>query len=142
MRYWDASALVPLVTAEAATERVREWLAEDPGIVTWGWTAVELAGAVERRVREGSIGRDERRVALDRFAVLAEAWDEVTDLPAVRQRALPLLSRHPLRAADAAQLASALLVAEPAPASLCFVCLDERLALAAELEGLRVLGVP
>jgi len=57
-------------------------------------------------------------------------------------RALPLLARHPLRAADAAQLGAALLVADPDPASLVMVVLDRRLAAAAEREGLVVLTWP
>jgi hypothetical protein len=73
---------------------------------------------------------------------LAKSWDEVVDLFAVRARALSLLARHDLRAADAAQLGAALLAAEDHPASLTFVCLDDRLAAAAEREGLRVLTHP
>jgi len=129
-----------VVVAEPRTDSVRSWLADDPRIVTWAWTRVELAGAVERRARAGQLSRTERRAALDRFDELARAWDEVVDLFAVRSRACALLARHPLRAADAAQLAAALLLAEDDPASVCFVCLDERLAFAAEREGLRVLS--
>lgn len=140
MRYWDASALVPLVIAEPNTKRVRAWIASDASIVTWAWTRVEIAGAVERRAREGSLTRQQRRDALSRFDALASAWDEVTDILAVRSRAIPLLARHPLRAADAAQLGAALLVAEPDYSAVPFVCLDEQLALAAEREGLTVLS--
>ena len=140
MRYWDASAIVPLAIAEPASETTRDWLREDPGLVTWAWTRVELASAVERRLRQGLLSREERRACLDRFAGLAKSWDEVVDLHAVRSRALALLARHPLRAADAAQLGAALLVAEDDPSSLTFVCLDQQLALAADREGLRVLA--
>lgn len=139
MRYWDASALVPLVIEEEGTERTRSWLGEDPSIVTWAWTRVELASAVERRVRQGELSRDQRRVVLSRFDELAGSWDEVVDLIAVRARALALLARHDLRAADAAQLGAALLTAEQDPAGLTFVCLDERLTMAADREGLRTL---
>ena len=139
MRYWDASALVPLAIAEQQSAKVRSWLDADATIVTWGWTRVELASAVERRARLGEISRLQRRAALDRFAELAEYWDEVVDLIAVRSRALALLARHPLRAADAAQLGAALLVAGDDPAALTFVCLDDRLGLAAEREGMRIL---
>lgn len=143
MMYWDASAIVPLLIREANSDRVRSWLTEDASIVTWFWTRVELVGAVERRVREGILTRRHRRDLLARFNDLAERWDEVTDILAVRTHALSLLARHPLRAADAAQLASALLVAEGRdPPDLTFVCLDARLAAAAEIEGLRVLGPP
>lgn len=141
MRYWDASALVPLVIAETASGPVREWFRHDSRLVTWAWTSVELTSAVERRARSGMVSRQERRACLDRFAELARAWDEVVDLPAVRSRALALLARHSLRAADAAQLGAALLVAEGDPASLTFVCLDEQLSTAADREGLRVLSL-
>ena len=140
MKYWDASALVPLVIAGPGTKRLRAWLDRDPVIVTWAWTRVELVGAVERRARDGSLTRQQRRDALDRFEALADAWDEVTDVLAVRARAIPILARHALRAADAAQLGAALLVAEPVWAGIDFVCLDERLAAAAEREGLRPLS--
>ena len=138
MRYWDASALVPLVISEPSSESVRAWLSDDEGIVTWAWTRVEITSAVERRARQGQLSRAQRRAALDRFEALGESWDEVTDVLAVRSRAIALLARHPLRAADAAQLASALLVSEQVADGFTFVCLDETLTLAAEREGLRV----
>lgn len=140
MRYWDASAIVPLVIAESTSDTVRGWLREDADLVTWAWTRVELASAVERRARQGRLDRTERRACLDRFAELGRAWDEVVDLHSVRSHALALLARHPLRAADAAQLGAALVVAEGDPSSLDFVCLDEQLALAADREGLRVVS--
>jgi hypothetical protein len=52
------------------------------------------------------------------------------------------LARHALRAADAAQLGAALVVADPDPSSLLMVVLDQRLADAAAREGLRVLTWP
>jgi len=140
VRYWDASAIVPLAVAEPSSDQARDWFSQDPGLVTWAWTRVELASAVERRARHGQLTRQERRACLDRFADLARSWDEVVDLSSVRARALALLARHPLRAADAAQLGAALLVAEDDPSTLTFVCLDEQLALAADREGLRVLS--
>ena len=140
MRYWDASAIVPLVVAEPETDRARGWLTEDEHVVTWAWTLTEIAGAVERRAREGSLSRPQRREALDRIDSLAQSWDEVTDVLAVRSRANALLARHPLRAADAGQLGAALLVQEQLAGTLSFVCLDQRLSLAAERESLRVVS--
>jgi predicted nucleic acid-binding protein len=142
VRYWDASALVPLIAAEPRSEEVRGWLRDDPIVVTWAWTRVEIVSAVERRVREGLLNRTERRLVLDRFAALAAGWDEVTDVLAVRARALPLLARHPLRAADAAQLAAALLLHDELQTPLAFVCLDQRLGFAAETEGLPTVPAP
>ena len=138
MRYWDASALVPLIVSEPASGTVRSWLAEDSEIVTWAWTRVEITGAVERRTREGSLSRSQRREVLHRLSALANTWDEVTDILAVRSRAGSLLARHPLRAANAGQLGAALVVHEQLAGPLRFVCLDHRLADAAEREGLAI----
>ena len=138
MRYWDASALVPLIVAESDSERVRGWLAEDDHIVTWVWTRTEITSAIERRTREGLLSRPQRREALDRLGALADGWDEVTDVLAVRSRADALLARHALRAADAGQLGAALLVQEQLAGALTFVCRDQRLRSAADVEGLRI----
>ena len=140
MRYWDASALVPLIVAEADSDLVRGWLSDDDHIVTWVWTRTEITGAVERRTREGSISRPRRREVLDRLGALADRWDEVTEVLAVRARADALLARHPLRAADAGQLGAALLVQEQLAGPLTFACRDRRLLAAADLEGLRILA--
>jgi hypothetical protein len=142
VRYWDSSAIVPLVVQEPGTDLVRDWVASDDEIVTWAMTRVELVGAIQRRAREGRVNDPQRRSLLARLGSLFEAWGEATDVLAVRTRALPLLARHPLRAADAAQLGAALLLAEGDPGSLPFVCLDRNLALAAEREGFPILTWP
>ncbi|MCG8557212.1 MAG: type II toxin-antitoxin system VapC family toxin [Proteobacteria bacterium] len=139
MRYWDSSAIVPLLVAEPGSDLVRACLREDPHMVTWVLSRLELAGAVERRSRQGLLDGTGRRELLDRLATLAAHADEVTEVLAVRQHALLLLARHALRAADAAQLAAAYLASEGNPSSLTFVCLDRALARAAELEGFAVL---
>ena len=128
-----------MIVAEPDSESVRTWLFEDDHIVTWVWTRTEIIGAIERRAREGSLSRLQRRDVLERFNAFADSWDEVTAVLAVRSRANALLARHPLRAADAGQPGAALLVQEQLASLLTFVCLDQRLSSAAELEGLRVI---
>ena len=142
MKFWDASALLPLLLDEAGTELVVPWLREDPELVIWGLSRVEVASAIERRAREGQLNGAQRSAVLARAERLANEAHEVLDLSAVRGRATALLARHALRAADAAQLAAALLVADPDPASLTMVVLDRRLADAAAREGLHVLSWP
>lgn len=140
MRYWDASALVPLIVAEPVSDAMREHLAEDDRIATWVWSCTEIVSAVERRARAGAISPDQRLSVLRRLLLLADSWDEVTDTLAVRSRANSLLARYPLRAADAGQLGAALLLQEHSVSALPFVCLDRRLSAAARHEGLQVLG--
>jgi predicted nucleic acid-binding protein len=142
VRFWDASALVPLLVAERRSEWATAELAEDRAVAVWSWTQVELVSAVERRARDGGIAPATRRALLTRVDELCSGFAEVTDVVAVRQRARRLLARHALRAADASQLAAALLVGEVSGSGPVFVCLDERLAVAAEREGLEVLPPP
>lgn len=139
MRYWDASALVPLIIAEAESGWARDRLAEDDRIVTWAWTRTEIVSAIERRTREGVLARLERRNVLRVIDAFADKRDEATDILSVRARANLLLARHPLRAADAGQLAAAILVQEQMSSPLPLVCLDRRLSFAAELEGFQVM---
>ena len=139
MKYWDASALVPLLVSEQGSDASREWLGRDEQIVTWSWTRAEVTSAIERRTRGGMLSRLQRRKVLARLDLLAGNWDEVADPIAVRSRAIKLLARHPIRAADAGQLGAALLVQDQLSVPLEFVCFDRQLVLAAEKEGLPVL---
>ena len=140
MRYWDASALVPLIVVETDSELVRTWLSEDEAIVTWLWSRTGVTSAIERRTREDEISSSQRREALERLDALSSTWYEVSDVLAVRSKAEELLSRHPLRAADAGQLSAALLLLEYVGGTLSFACLDQRLRAAARMEGLEVLS--
>jgi predicted nucleic acid-binding protein len=142
VRYWDASAVVPLLILEPATAATLELLADDPGIVTWWGTRVECVSALARRGREGALRETDVADAIGRLDALAEAWNEVTPGESVRRTAVRLLRAHPLRAADALQLASAIASADGNPASLPFHVLDDRLAEAASKEGFTVVGMP
>jgi uncharacterized protein len=142
LRFWDASAVVPLIVKEAGSALARRWLRDDADMVLWSLTRLELVSAVERRARERHLSARQRTLALARIERIGRDAHEVADVVAVRARAVPLLGRHPLRAADAAQLGAALVVADPEPSSLTLVVLDRRLAAAAEREGLNVLTWP
>lgn len=142
MTYWDASALVPLLVHESETARVQAWLNDDPMVVTWVWTRIEITSAIERRHREGALTRLQRRELLLHLNTLARQWDEVIDPVAVGRQAVRVLARHPLRAADAGQLGAALVYCAGEPSGERFACLDRRLAEAAEAEGFCVLCEP
>lgn len=53
MRFWDASALVPIVVNELGTERVRSWVQEGSAIGTWAWTRVEISDVSARTPSPG-----------------------------------------------------------------------------------------
>jgi predicted nucleic acid-binding protein len=115
-------------------------LEEDSEVLAWWGTPVEMASALARREREELLTADEVAAALDAARVLAEGWHEIVPSDAVRRTAERLLRTHPLRAADALQLAAALIAADHDPTSLEIVCLDEPLRVAARREGFSVLG--
>ena len=140
MRFWDSSALIPLVLAERSTTRVKRWLREDPDVIVWTLSRVELLSALARRRREEPESAPQRLAARRDLLGAWEQWSEVTAVELVRRYAERVVETHPLRAADALQIAAALVAAEGDPATIEFVSLDRNLAEAAEREGFGVLG--
>jgi hypothetical protein len=110
----------------------------DPEVMTWWVTEAECVSALARLERDGSLSGSSMAEALLRLASLERAWQEIQPTAAIRQTAIRLLRVHQLRAADALQLGAALVAAELHPATLPFVTLDDRLAVAAEREGFPV----
>lgn len=138
MRFWDSSALVPLLIRQEASEAVHRSLEEDPVVCAWWGTPVECTSAVARIEREGVLAADAARAARSRLDALAAAWHEVQPSEAVRRAARRLLGLHPIRALDALQAAAAIVLAEHDPTTLVVVCLDDRLTEALRREGFRV----
>lgn len=138
MTFWDASAIVPLVVAETETDRCRSLLRDDPEIVVWFFTVVEVVSALTRRMREGALKPREFRVAKSQLNLLERAWSEVISVEKVRDRSYRLLETHSLRAADALQLGAALVASEEQPRAMSFLTLDRRLGEAAAKEGFSV----
>lgn len=139
MRFWDASAIVPLIVNESATPAVEALFREDSGQVVWCLTEIEVHSALARRDRDGSLEGATGVTARKSLEELARSWEEVVVLDTVRSRAIRLLRAHPLRATDALQLAAALVVCDEKPEGLPFICLDDRLNDAARKEGFPVL---
>ena len=135
MRYWDASGIVALLVRQARTQEMQRLLAKDPAVVTWWGTSTECFSALMRLVREGRLTAEEARQSERRLRQLRDAWDEVLPGNACRQTAERMLRMHPLRAADALQLAAALIAADYDATRFGVVCLDRRLSEAIQKEG-------
>ena len=140
MRFWDSSALVPLLVRQAATERMTGLYRADVSILTWWCTRVECDSAIARLERQTELAPDAATAALRRLDLLARSWHEIQPLDLLRETARRLLRVHNLRTAHSLQIAAALQAAEQRPATLEFVCLDERLTLAAQREGFPVVA--
>jgi predicted nucleic acid-binding protein len=135
VKFWDASAIVPLLVAEPTTRRLQGLAARDPDMLVWWGSAVECGSALARLERAAALDVKGIALASNRLTQLANGWHEIEPSEIVRESAIRFLRVHPLRGADALQLAAAFIAAEHRPASLQVVTLDERLADAARKEG-------
>lgn len=140
MRFWDSSAVVPLLVQQAATRRMTALLRDDQELLAWWGTRLECASAVARLERNGELRSGAVVKAFTRLDSISAGWHEVQPADPLRETGRRLLRTHELRAADALLLAAALHAAEGSPPTLPFVCLDARLASAAEREGFPVVG--
>ena len=134
--FWDASALIPLCVHQSWTPFVLEL--KDPTKIIWWGSTVECTSAVARLIRERVLTADEgTRVVRDLNQIISGAI-EVQPTEQVRGRAMRLLHVHALRAADAFQLAAALIAYREQPADQRLVCFDPRLRAAAQREGFSI----
>ena len=139
MNFWDTSALVALGSDEPHRAVVLRILEQDDRMAVWWGAAVEYVAALSRRERDGELTTEAVSEHLARLDALSQVWYEVQPGRRIGTLAQRVLRVHPLRAADGLQLAAALAVAEEDPASVGFVCFDERLNRAASREGFTIL---
>jgi predicted nucleic acid-binding protein len=139
VRFWDTSAIVPLLVVEPATAGVRRSLDSDPAIVVWWATRTEALSALARQARDGGLGASPAARARTVLDALSAAWSEIAPSEQLRARAERLLRVHALCAGDAFQLSAALLWSRGQTTGRGFVSLDDRLRDAAGREGFRVL---
>jgi len=140
MRFWDSSAILPLLVDEPRSAAMAALQVDDPAGAVWWQTPVECWSALARLERERRLSEAGVTAAARLLAEAARRWTEVPPIDRVRAQATRLVRTHPLRAADALQLAAALTLSDFEPKTLPFVTLDERLASAARREGFEVLG--
>jgi uncharacterized protein len=124
---------------EAHSVSLATLVTDDPEMMVWWASPVECGSAVHRLRREGVFDAEEAAEVLAGLAAALDAANVVQPGDELCAMALRLLGVHPLRAADALQLAAALLWTRGRPAGKDFVCLDEKLRTAAILEGFAVL---
>jgi predicted nucleic acid-binding protein len=138
MRFWDSSALVPLIVEEERSAACRALRRSDRSMVVWMLSRTELVSALHRLAREGRLEKKDIAAALRRLDRLARAWTEVEAVDPTRDRAERALAVHALTAADALQLGAALVAARDRPKNRTFVTADDRLGEAASAEGFDV----
>ena len=119
--FWDSSALVPLLVPEPQSATLAALVADDKEATIWWGTPLECHSALHRRHRELPLPAAVMTSAIERIRTVVEHADTVSPSDELRRRAARLLAVHPLRAADALQLAAALLWCEEQPHAEGFV---------------------
>jgi predicted nucleic acid-binding protein len=107
--------------------------------VVWWATPVEVHSAFHRLARDRQLTRDELRQALARLEYLRTRWSEIQPTEEARHNAERLLAIHRLRAADAFQLAAAMVWCGNLTRGRVFIGGDSNLSDAAEAEGFTVI---
>jgi predicted nucleic acid-binding protein len=130
--------LVKRYVNEAGSRLVRDIL-DSHAVVTSRLSEVEIASALARRCREGSLARRDldRALAALRADMASIAVVELSG--EVTQTATALLARHPLRAGDSVQIASCLYLRRHIEA-VRLLAYDARLNAAARAEGLHLVA--
>ena len=137
--YFDSSALVKRYVRESHSDRVLALLDETIP-ATSRFSAVEIASALARRCREGDLDESLRHRLLRDLDDDMDSFYLVELVPEVVRTARGLLDRNRLRAADALQLASSLVLQQRMQSPVLFVAFDRGLNVAASREGIEVLG--
>lgn len=112
---------------------------EDSDLVTWWGTRTECISAISRLGREGSLSSTDVTNARVLLNHLSDNWAEMQPMERVRVLSEHFIDTHPLKAADALQLAAAYRWAAEQPGGYEFVSLDGTLRTAAAAEGFTVL---
>jgi predicted nucleic acid-binding protein len=139
--FWDTSALVPLCCFQPQSARARQAARTYSRQVVWWGTVIEAVSSLNRLTREGTLDPKESRQAFARLDYLRARWNEVQPTEEVRDRAERLLRIHKLRAADALQLAAALVWCGDRPQSRALVGADGPLSEAAGAEGFTIISL-
>lgn len=142
--FLDSSSLVKRYVTETGSDWVRALTHSTAGnsLIIARITWVEVLSALARRQRAGDLSPDDVRQAIQVFHYDLDTQYQVIELDVLlTETAGDLVTRHPLRAYDAVQLASALRVQTElnrvqAPA-LNFLVADNRLVAIAKAEGLQ-----
>jgi predicted nucleic acid-binding protein len=143
--YFDTSALLKRYVVEIGSDWVNALfaLSDAPVVLTSHLTVVEATCALGRRLREGVLSPASHAKILAAFDYDVVYRYRIVDVMSMTiDTACQLANRHPLRAYDAVQLATAWLanqrLLDAGKSPLTFVCADDRLISIAQTEGLLV----
>ena len=84
MKFWDASAILPLLVAENTTRSLQALANRDSDLLVWWGSQVECVSALARLERSALLDRNGAALAFDRLKQLADGWHEIEPSELVR----------------------------------------------------------
>jgi predicted nucleic acid-binding protein len=140
LNFWDTSALITLYLPEYQTAVIQDFFksCEKGKNSVWTLTLVEFVSTLCRLKRETKLAATTFDQVHREIIEFLKTANQVEDVERVKERACRLLHVHPLKAADALQLAAALCACLERPQGQTFVTLDSRLASSASREGFSI----
>jgi predicted nucleic acid-binding protein len=136
--FWDTSALIPLCVRQRSTSTVQALSAQYQKAVWWS-TPVEMRSGFARLVRMSQLLPNELVQAQIRLDRMRSDWLEVAPSEPLREQAERLVDRFPLKAADAQQLAAAMIWCIGRTKGRVFISGDSQLLDAARQLGLQAI---
>ena len=88
MKFWDASAIVPLLVAEPTTRPLQALAGHDPDMLVWWGSEVECVSALARLGRAAELDAKAVSIASERLKQLANGWHEVEPSEVLRESAV------------------------------------------------------
>ncbi len=134
--YLDTSALVKRYFLEPYSEDVISRWKSATQIITSSVAYAETMASMYRKKRESDLADTRIRKIADTFYQDWESFIRVEVNDNLNGYIDRVLQKYPLRGIDAIHLASAMVIHEKLPEGFVFVCFDDRLARAAQSEGL------
>jgi len=139
--FWDTSGIIPLCCQQPQSARARQALRAHSEIIVWWATPVEAISAFCRLHRQGLFSTPQLKQSEAAIEYLRQRWHEIQPLIELQQEAERILHLHALRAADALQLAAALIWCHQRPRGHHFISADSHLLRAADRESFAILDL-
>lgn len=137
--FFDTSALAKRYTKEKGSQWIVSLFSAEAVAIISELTLVEMFSVLEARQRNSEITPANVRILENSFLLHAQKEYLIIPLNSrIVNDAQTLVTKHPLRAADALQLASASRAAHVLHTAITFICADDRLNTAALAEGFQV----
>lgn len=136
--YFDTSGLIKKYLSETGSDNVIKMCSSAQALYSSRISYAEMMATLERKIREAKNLEKELRVRIEEFQIHWLSINLIDVNENLKSFLDSILSKHPLKGADAIHLASALYISQKLSGDLVFASADEKLLKAASSEHLSI----